>query len=72
MPENPLLWSAELVSMVGGIEHAMVGGQQTNCRLGLQGVMSPCFKLQCCMGHDVGCILHTLVVLKCCGVSTEI
>lgn len=67
MPENPLLWSAELVSMVGGIEQAMVGGQQTNCRLGLQGVMSSCFKLQCCMGH---CML--LVVLKCCGVSTEI
>lgn len=37
--------------MVGGIEQAMVGGQKTNCRLGLQVVMSPCFKLQCCMGH---------------------
>lgn len=51
--KKSFLWSVELVIMVG----AMVGSQQTNCQLGLQGVMSPCFKL-----HDVWdivwCWLH--------------
>lgn len=47
MPKNTLLWGAELVSMVGGTEQAMVGGQETNCKLGLHNLMSLCFILQC-------------------------